>query len=429
MTDPTNTGTTKVTEVILISYEFTYNVFSGNGILARSLVKSLLKQGLRLTVWCCRPPPPTGNGKKNTSDKEDDNGKDHPLAVPELTQEQADRLEIVATAIPDPQKWHRLDDGSAWEEFCWKNVSKSKQQSSILVEAAKRAQYVLAIDWTGHAAWRSFGKILEHPLPLVYLNFRVFSSGIKDPEKRRFYDKRERKALKEAAWVVALSQKDKASLLAIIHHKKRSEDDDDEHDETTNNTHFLDEKIQVLVPPLRGDMEELALKHMKNPSSQEDFLREHMPPAAWKKIKAIKPSKLIVNDGKCFITCVVRLSPEKNTRRFAKFLHKTKKFWKDRQLIPLLAGSSSDPEYARLVMAEVKAVCGADNCVILDSFLPPESLVSVFSRAAFNFHPCSYGKSSYCIQKGMFSLACYEVPFGSLIELYPCSRSFELPQP
>ena len=37
------------------THRFTYSPFSGNGILARSMVKALLRLGCRVTVWCCKP--------------------------------------------------------------------------------------------------------------------------------------------------------------------------------------------------------------------------------------------------------------------------------------------------------------------------------------------------------------------------------------
>ena len=43
-----------------------------------------------------------------------------------------------------------------------------------------------------------------------------------------------------------------------------------------------------------------------------------------------------------------------------------------------------------MVQEELKALCGDEHCVILDSFLPPASLAAVFSRTLVNFHPCSY---------------------------------------
>jgi glycosyltransferase involved in cell wall biosynthesis len=356
-------------EILLISYEFTYGTFSGNGILARSLVKSLLHNGCTVTVWCCRPPSDdTADDDDNDFDNSGNNnnnnihGRDHHLQVPELEQHHVDRLKLIPITISSSQKWHRLDDASAFTEFVWDKLSKQQQQS--MKDVVQHAQAVLYIDWTGHHAWTSTPfsqQQMQHP-PLTYLNFRVFSNGVSDVNKRAWYDEREIRALREASLVVALSQKDKDSLRST--YKPEGKD------------------IHVLVPPLRGDVEDFALQHMRSDNPEAIFL-EHMPPEA---LKAIQTN----NKPKIFITCVVRLSPEKNTMRFVHFLGATKEFWSHRNWVPLLAGSSSDPDYARQVKEELEKVCGKENCIILDKFLPPSSLVAVFSRAVFNFHPCAY---------------------------------------
>ena len=41
--------------LLVVSYEFTYSPFSGNGVLARSLVNGLLGCGCRVLVVCARP--------------------------------------------------------------------------------------------------------------------------------------------------------------------------------------------------------------------------------------------------------------------------------------------------------------------------------------------------------------------------------------
>jgi len=76
----------------------------------------------------------------------------------------------------------------------------------------------------------------------------------------------------------------------------------------------------------------------------------------------------------------------------SKFIEKTEPFWQQREWIPLLAGSASDPDYAKAVREELRAVCGDDDqaCVVLDSFLPPSSLAAILSCSIVNVHPCSY---------------------------------------
>ena len=354
----------KPNRIFLISYEFCFSTYSGNGILARSLVKSLLQQGCQVTVWCARPPPCDGLGS---------NGKDHPIEVPEVSHDEKNRLSVLYTTISRRSLWHRLDDGSAWAEFVWESLSASFATTAL--EAMTKSSAIIVIDWTGHHAWTTTpfcGSNGNSNPPgkktLVYMNFRVFSSGVKDEAKRKWYDEKECAAVQQADLVVALSEKDKASLLEM-------QPKDQEKSLT----------IHVLVPPLRNDMETLAAKHARGDTTTQFFL-DHLPPDA---LKALNRAKDAGNAGKCFVTCVVRISPEKNTLRFVRFVKKMKSFFSERNWIPLLAGSESDGAYSKQVKRELTTVCG-DDCVILDSFLPPESLAAVFGFAVLNFHPCSY---------------------------------------
>jgi hypothetical protein len=75
----------KPLHVLLVTYEFTFSPFSGNGILARSLVKSLLEHGCRVTVWCCRPhrhESSSSSAAEMTSNNS--NSDDHHLEPPEF---------------------------------------------------------------------------------------------------------------------------------------------------------------------------------------------------------------------------------------------------------------------------------------------------------------------------------------------------------
>ena len=44
-----------MSRVLIFAYEFTCAPFSGNGVLARSLVKGLLKCGAHVIVLCAKP--------------------------------------------------------------------------------------------------------------------------------------------------------------------------------------------------------------------------------------------------------------------------------------------------------------------------------------------------------------------------------------
>lgn len=357
-------GSNAPAHLFLITYEFCFSTFSGNGILARSLVLSLLQRGVFVTVWCAKPP-------SNNEGSDSNNGKDHPIEVPEVSQEQKDRLQVLHTTISSRSLWHRLDEESAWSDFTWESLS--PYFVTVALEAMKKASAIIVIDWTGHHAWKTTPfcdttTTTVERKKLVYMNFRVFSSGVKNEAKRKWYDEKERQCVNQADLVVALSGKDKASLF-------------DMQVENANQK----PAIQVLVPPLRKDIENLAIQHANSDLPTSLFL-DHMPQEARKALPYINGSRV---PRKFFVACVVRMSPEKNTLRFVRFVKKMKSFLMERNWVPLLAGSASDVVYSKQVKNELKTLCGND-CVILDSFLPPEALAAIFSCTILNFHPCSY---------------------------------------
>lgn len=324
--------------ILLVTLEFTYSPFSGNGILARSLVKSLLQEGCHVTVWCCRP--------------ERQQASDHHLCPPEITTDQANRLNIIATTIPERLGWHRVDKGSPWEYFAWSNLDESDEVR--LLTAASNANVVCPIDWTGCIAWQSVACHFTNTLPVLYLNFRVFSSGFADPDERDWYTEKEKEALDQASFVVALSEKDKQSLCELLN----------------DSCHI---PVKVLLPPLRGDVKELALL-------ESNDLQQHLPENV--------SLALANHPSRCLVTCVARLSREKHVENFVKFVEANRALLQKNKWIPLLAGSNGDEEYATRIKESLKKV--SPNSIIVDSFLSPKALCAVFSRAVLNIHPCEY---------------------------------------
>lgn len=318
--------------IVLITYEFTFSPFSGNGILSFSLVKSLLQHGCHVTVWCCRP--------ESSSTKD-------PLLLLEVSNTHL-LLETIVTTIPKQLGWRRLDRGSAWEHFSWDSLNESNQ--GRLKHAISTANVICPIDWTGSLAWQSIG---DSKKPVLYLNFRVFGSGM--ATEREWYNEMEKRALDRASFVVALSENDKESLRELL---------------TT------DEKkpMRVLLPPLRGDVKDLAcLDH--------DELQAHLPSIV---------ASLTTTDRRrrYLVTCIARLSPEKNVENFCRFVSANRIILDDCGFVPLLAGSAADEEYAARIKNQLRRV--APHAIFIDSFLSPKELASVFTITALNFHPCEY---------------------------------------
>ena len=353
--------------IVLVTYEFTYSPFSGNGILTRSIVKALLQLGCHVTVWCCRP---------FFSPLHDDTPTNHHhhLEVPEITLEQYERLTLIPLQLEAQHGWRKLDYQSAWEYFCYNNLDGSSQQ--LLQHCISAADAVCAVDWTGAHALRSFHSSSSSSSssrrcrpPTVYFNFRVYSSGIRDQAKHTWLDHMEQQALKDADTVIALSEKDRVSLQSIAGKLA-----------LLDNTH-------VLLPPLRGDMHDLALQSVNE-------LKTYLPASVAAALQRDGGTSNTTNQRR-LITCVARLSHEKNALRFVHFLEKQAKLlckehnnnttttW-----IPLLAGAPSEPEYATLVKNELARV--APHAIIIDHFLDSKALCAIFAVTVLNFHPCSY---------------------------------------
>lgn len=323
-------------KILLISYEFTFSPFSGNGILARSLVQSILDldKSLQITVWCCKPSNDEGESESNSDHHIDSNN---------------DRLTVIPYSLTKHDGWKRLDKECAWAKFvycsptCNQDINELSPQPPVPLDH----DIVCAIDWHGVHAWRSLPP-RNNDCPLVYLNFRVYSSGTNDDD--HWYDSMERRAVHDATRVLCLSETDAISLRRY---------------NPTN--------LDILLPPLRSDMAKLV----------DVDLSEHLP---------ISLPRSLTHESsrrqRCLVTCVVRLSPEKTVRRFLTFVKASKSLLAEMGLVPLLAGAASDATYAQSIKDELLDL--VPDAVIVDTFLSPVALAALFQRTLINFHPCAY---------------------------------------
>jgi glycosyltransferase involved in cell wall biosynthesis len=306
-------------KIVLITYEFTYSPFSGNGILSRSLVQSLEATGAEITVWCCRP---------HADDRQ-------------VLEESTSSWTAIPLTLPADVQWKRVDHESGWKHFVFTNLSTELQKQ--LLQAVNRADIIASVDWTGAYALRS----LPTPKvkPAIYFNYRVFAQGVKDSQLQEWYNQMETEALQSADLVVALSHRDKMSLMKLVSSRE----------------------VVVLLPPLRQDMAALTARDEPAP----------LPPElAWVR-------------SMCLVTCVVRLSPEKDVMRFVRFLKSIQDLLQQEKWTVVLAGARADPSYADEVESRLRIVC--PNAVILThSFLSPATMVSIYQRSVLNFHPCAY---------------------------------------
>ena len=153
--------------VAVVSYEFTFSPFSGNGVLARSLVKGLLAAGCRIVVVCAQP---------------DDShaSSDHPITVPEVDAAQEASLLVLPVKLAADAGWRRLDARAAHEYFA---AGAAKLADRILGEMGEASlAAAIAIDWTGGGACVAMQRASAQlaRLPMCYINFRVYSSGLTD---------------------------------------------------------------------------------------------------------------------------------------------------------------------------------------------------------------------------------------------------------
>lgn len=357
--------------ILVISYEFTYSPFSGNGVLARSLVKGLLACGLRVLVICAKP-------------ADEHAGQDNPIAPPDVTAVQDASLMVVPVPLPAAKGWQRLDSRAAHEEFAHGAVAayealKDPAITSFTAAEAHGPSFlhlllhvdaVVAIDWTGGGAWAAMRRAfmpttdaqIPNDLPTVYVNFRVYSSGLPAASEPppAWYDAKEQAALATASRVLALSTRDQASLRALLGPSAP----------TT--------PVEVMLPCLRGDMQALSAR-------SAEAHAEHLPPAAAAALAAAGGP-----GTRCFVACVVRLSAEKRAMHFAELLEAIgAQQLAGRKLVPLLCGAAAEPEYAAECVARVRAASGG-AAVVLQHRLGPEEMAAVFSASALNVHPCTY---------------------------------------
>ena len=148
-------------------------------------------------------------------------------------------------------KWKRVDKNCDWEGF-------TTGAKDLISQLSHKNDIVVGIDWTGMMGISQ----QQCPKPVVYLNYRVFhcNTGDMSDDDRHFYLEHERNACSSSDLIIALSDHDNVQLAKI----------------TNANI-----PVVTLHPPLRQEI--VALTNSTKP----------------------KPTK--------YLTCCVRISPEKNT--------------------------------------------------------------------------------------------------------------------
>lgn len=319
-----------IRRILVIGLEFVEPLFSGNGILTHSVVRSLLSQDYDVTVLCGQPNNAISSITSNSTNVEE--GK----------------LRIISVPVPF-NKWNRLDKGSAWEE-----MADNAPERVLRNENFGTFDYVLGIDWSAMATYNALKQYSFLPESSVYINlvFRVFSKSkelIKSSDDEQFYHQSEALAMEEAAVTFALSHVDRTELKSLV----QNNDGTISKQKESNN-------INVLIPPLRDDFLKLAKSETAQASSH--YSRKY----------------LLFN---------ARFSPEKNVVHFAKMMKKLSDqgYLKKWNVTPLLIGSICDSEYAKLVRSLLPV-----EAEVINDFLRPVELLYYLKQTVLLIHPPLY---------------------------------------
>lgn len=266
--------------------------------------------------------------------------------------------------------WKRIDRHSCWEEYLWERLPETKRTECAA--AIAEARVVCAVDWSGGCAWRSVpSKLVQHH-SLLYLNFRVFASGVKNSVDTLWYHEMEVRVLQDAEVVVVLSETDRLEISGILKDEG------------------ISKPMHVLSPPLRSDILGFAIQE-----DSRESLHKYLPQAM--------RGCLQQHPNRRFLICVVRLSPEKEALRFANLVEKLKDTIRTSNMIPVLAGACADQEYANRVTDRLRKA--APDAIILSSFLNFEAMAALLAHATINVHPCSYDSYGMtCVEAAAFGV-------------------------
>lgn len=340
-------------KVLFISYEYTFGTFSGNGVLAASTVRGFLNDSdfdddamttTEILVVCARP---TELEEELRMEKEEEE-------VKEVNTDDDHHIPRVLSVPVPKSKWGRLDKTCAYEEFAT-NVSEKQ-----LVAIVKfRADVVLGVDWSSLEVYERIRKRYQEeedgfspPPPLTYLNYRVFT--LHDESHRAL----EQRMITASTHVICLCINDAKFLRdAFV-------GGDDGKEAVV---------AVVLHPPLREDV----LRDAKNALAREQPSLVTSTTGAKKKRNAL--------------TCVVRLSKEKEPERFVELVEELAK--RDAfgdTLVPILVAPATS-EFAeglkkRFREATKNIPNASELCV--ESFLNATQLGEIYSRTKLNVHPC-----------------------------------------
>tara|TARA_B110000977_G_scaffold180808_2_gene240872 strand:- start:18247 stop:20322 length:2076 start_codon:yes stop_codon:yes gene_type:complete len=350
--------------VLFVTLEFRAGAFSGNGVYAQSQARALAKRGYHVHVVCGSP-----EGHSHEGAEYDD--------PPNLT--------VIEVPVPS-ETWGRLDAGCGWREFA---AGAGSDLDLARTTAAFKPDVVLGVDWHSLPTTKSLSKLVESLAasgktsaspedgsvtvteakntqliaPFMYSNFRVFSRTDSDAHRSLELD-----AVASARGVVCLCGDD-ADFIA-------------------NNLHPPGVAVapRIVLPPLREDV---RMSSAAQSRASEDLAET-------------------CDANRTYLTCVVRLSPEKEAERFVNLVGALARRgvfdWSSKKpnIFPVLCASTKGP-YADSIRTAFKVAAKGRNCLIIEKFLDADGLRELYEKTLLNFHPCkkdAYGMT--IVEAGAF---------------------------
>lgn len=136
-------------------------------------------------------------------------------------------------------------------------------------------------------------------------------------------------------------------------------------------------EARALLPPLREDIRQMALQkpgpgtlngEEATAVADRSNDRANVPLAEWRK-------------GRRFLSCCVRLSPEKNADLFASLVEHLAPFLGSHGIVPLLcAGANSADPYAQSIKKRVSEA--VPSALIIEGFMGPEKMGELYAQVS-----------------------------------------------
>jgi glycosyltransferase involved in cell wall biosynthesis len=348
--------------VLFVTLEFRAGAFSGNGVYAQSQARALAKAGHEVHVVSGVP--------SNSLERKQSRRTHYPGDPPNLV--------VTEILLSEDHKWGRLDAECGWREFA-ERAGPGLEEDLVRGIADFDPDVILGVDWSSLPAARSLSRRVRslkrregtadedtlcdnasaHLIaPFVYSNFRVFTRSA--PEA---HAKLEADAVAAARGVLVLCRED---------------------------ADFVAERLsppgiavapRVVLPPLREDVRALAESPAESTSADAVSVSERK-----------------------YLTCCVRLSPEKEPENFLRLCRwlAARDALRSASLVPVLCASTRG-EYAASVRSRFQECVRGNEHRIVTEHLDAKGLRDLFRATRLNYHPCrkdAYGMT--VVEAGAF---------------------------